>query len=113
MRGYPISSFLFWELTEESPDKWGVYKFEVAYSGETDHARLPAAHGIQHLTLVLDGQQRLTSLLIGLKGAYKIRRRRQWANYPDLFPEHHLYEESRPSLPSHLEGCRNLLLCGA
>jgi len=63
----------------------------VAYSGGTDHTKLPAPYGIQNLTLVLDGQQRLSSLLIGLKGAYKIRRRHQWANNRDAFPTHHLY----------------------
>ena len=27
MRGYPISSFLFWELKPENRDKWEIYKF--------------------------------------------------------------------------------------
>ena len=92
MRGYPISSFLFWELSKDNRDKWEVYKFaEVASSEGTNHIKLPSAFGIQNLTLVLDGQQRLTSILIGLKGSYRIRKRYQWANNPNAFPSHQLY----------------------
>lgn len=92
MRGYPISSFLFWELTKENRDKWEVYEFsKVAFSTGTGHKKLTSTDGIQNLTLVIDGQQRLTSLLIGLQGSYKIRPKGAWANYPDRFPEHRLY----------------------
>ncbi|TFH31319.1 MAG: DUF262 domain-containing protein [Promethearchaeota archaeon] len=91
MRGYPISSFLFWELTEENRDKWEVYKFcEVANSTGTSHIKLPAAVGVQNLSLVLDGQQRLTSILIGLKGIFRIRRLRQ-RYVPQYYPECRLY----------------------
>lgn len=91
MRGYPISSFLFWEIEEENKNKWEIYKFcEIAYSGGTKHDKLPVAFGIQNLTLVLDGQQRLTSILIGLKGIYRIRSPRMWY-IPSNFPENRLY----------------------
>jgi len=92
MRGYPISSFLFWELSQDSRDRWEVYKFcEEANSVGTHHIKLPSADGIQSLTLVLDGQQRLTSMLVGLKGIYRIRKPRQWANNPNYFPAYRLY----------------------
>jgi len=91
MRGYPISSFLFWELDKENRDKWEVYKFcDIATSTGTNHIKLPAAVGIQNLTLVLDGQQRLTSILIGLKGIFRIRRNRQWYK-PEFYPQCRLY----------------------
>jgi len=106
LRGYPISSFLFWELTQDNRDKWEVYKFaEVANTGGTNHIKLPSAFGIQNLTLVLDGQQRLTSILIGLKGVYRIRKRYQWANNPDAFPNYRLYldmfEDPNPQDDDH------------
>lgn len=92
MRGYPISSFLFWEISSENREKWDVYKFaEIANSEGTSHIKLPSADGIQNLTLVLDGQQRLTSMLIGLKGTYLIRKRYQRANHFGKFPENRLY----------------------
>ncbi len=78
MRGYPISSFLFWELKQENRNNWEVYKFaEIANSEGTNHIKHPSNDGIQNLTLVLDGQQRLTSMQIGLKGRYRIRKRYQ------------------------------------
>ena len=64
MRGYPISSFLFWELKPENRDKWQVYEFlEKAQHGGT-HNQLASTDGVTSLSLVLDGQQRLTSLII-------------------------------------------------
>jgi len=92
MRGYPISSFLFWEIASENRSKWEVYKFaEEASSEGTNHIKLPSTDGIQNLTLVLDGQQRLTSILIGLKGTYSIRNKYQWAHKPKAFPAYRLY----------------------
>ena len=91
MRGYPISSFLFWELTKENRDKWEVYKFcDKAFSTGTQHIKHPSAVGIQNLGLVLDGQQRLTSLLLGLKGVFCIRRLRQ-RRIPEYYPKCRLY----------------------
>lgn len=93
LRGYPISSFLFWEITPDNRDKWEIYKFaEEPHSDGTQHAKLPSADGISNLTLVLDGQQRLTSILVGLKGIFHIRGRYQrWPRphrlYLDLFED--------------------------
>jgi len=92
MRGYPISSFLFWELRSENRDKWEVYKFaEIANTTGTNHVKLPSTDGIQNLTLVLDGQKRLTSMLIGLKGTYRIRKPYQRVDRYGEFPVYRLY----------------------
>jgi len=73
MRGYPISSFLFWELEEENRDKWEAYRFiEDAKQGGTRN-KLANTDGVHQMKLVLDGQQRLTSLLVGLKGTYETK----------------------------------------
>ena len=56
MRGYPISSFLFWDLKPENRDKWHVYEFlEKAQHGGT-HNQLASTDGVTSLSLVLDGQ---------------------------------------------------------
>src|SRR5271166_2710294 len=83
MRGYPISSFLFWELKPENRDKWQVYEFlEKAHHGGT-HNQLASTDGVTSLSLVLDGQQRLTSLMIGLRGTYTAKKKyKRWDN-PD------------------------------
>lgn len=70
LRGYPISSFLFWELTPENRDRWEAFKFIADFSQKEPHNESANTSSVQQMTLVLDGQQRLTSLFIGLKGSY-------------------------------------------
>jgi uncharacterized protein with ParB-like and HNH nuclease domain len=81
MRGYPISSFLFWELKPENRDKWQVYEFlEQVQHGGT-HNQRASMDGVTGLNLVLDGQQRLTSLMIGLRGTYTAKKKyKRWDN---------------------------------
>ena len=50
----------------------------------------PPIHN-QRLTAVLDGQQRLTALNIGLLGSMTWKRPRLWWNNPNAFPLRHLY----------------------
>lgn len=75
MRGYPMGALMFWDLPLESYDDWEVYRFiEEFRMGSIHNDRADPAHG-QPVTLVLDGQQRLTSLLIGLKGSYTVKQK--------------------------------------
>lgn len=91
MRGYPISSFLFWELKPENRDKWQVYEFlEKAQHGGM-HNQLASTDGVTSLSLVLDGQQRLTSLMIGLRGTYTMKKKyKRWDN-PDAWSHQRLH----------------------
>ena len=91
MRGYPISSFLFWELKPENREQWEVYRFlEHARQGGT-HNETANTAGVQQLTLVLDGQQRLTALTIGLRGFYETKRRNAWWNNPNAWMKKRLH----------------------
>jgi uncharacterized protein with ParB-like and HNH nuclease domain len=76
VRGYPIGSFLFWRVTEEHKTDYRFYEFLGDYhehnSRHNPKATLLPAGG---LTAVLDGQQRLTSLYIGLMGTHTVRRK--------------------------------------
>lgn len=91
MRGYPISSFLFWELDKANKDKWQVYQFVTeAWSGGTEN-ELAETDGVNQLTLVLDGQQRLTSLLIGLKGVYQIKKKYKKSKFAQNWSKQRLY----------------------
>ena len=76
MRNYPISSFLFWEVKGETKKGYRFYKFIKDYR-ETfkTHNEEISTDGINDFQAVLDGQQRLTSLYIGLKGSYAYRLR--------------------------------------
>lgn len=76
MRAYPISSLLTWKVPDDARDDVEVYRFLNQGSNVGAHNTRDRAYGAKELTFVLDGQQRLTSLLIGLKGTYEIHRKR-------------------------------------
>lgn len=72
MGNYPIGSFLFWKIREEKKSLWTAYKFFSNFDKESPHNEEANLAGIkQDIYLVLDGQQRLTSLYLGLKGSYR------------------------------------------
>jgi len=72
MRNFPIGSFLFWKVKEENKDDWAIYKFISDFNREEPHNDLTNLHGVnKDIYLILDGQQRITSFYIGLKGSYR------------------------------------------
>jgi len=92
MRDYPISSFLFWEVDKENVNNYEFYEFIRNYNERTNrHNPKASINGDDKITAILDGQQRLTSLYIALKGsfAYKIPRKRY--DNPDAYPTRKLY----------------------
>jgi hypothetical protein len=92
MQDYPIGSFLFWELDQETRDKWDAYHFLTEFTQGGTHNRQADLVGVRSPVLVLDGQQRLTALLIGLRGKLTLKIK---PNLPDEDPsawaDHHLY----------------------
>jgi uncharacterized protein with ParB-like and HNH nuclease domain len=91
LRGYPIGSCLFWELKEENKNRWTSYRFiENAQQGGT-HNVIAQMDGIPKPVLVLDGQQRLTALLLGLKGTYKIKKKYRKKNAANAWVLQKLY----------------------
>ncbi len=92
MQKYPIGSFLFWNVGKEKIKQFQFYEFVRNYH-ERDSRHNPKANvtGKETLTAILDGQQRLTSLYVGLKGTYanKVPWKR-WES-PDAFPTKRLY----------------------
>ena len=92
MRGYPIGSFLFWIVRRGSAEQYKFYDFMLDYH-ERDNAHCASVGAVNRdeITAVLDGQQRLTALNIGLRGSYAYKLPRKWWNSPDAFPTRHLY----------------------
>ena len=92
MQGYPIGTFLFWQVAPENSDKFKFYDFVLNYH-QRDNPHCPELPEMRNrpLTAVLDGQQRLTALNIGLRGsmAWKLYRKR-WSSL-DAFPKRRLY----------------------
>ena len=62
MQGYPIGTFLFWEITNEQITSYTFYSFLQNYHEKNarHNPRINLA-GNQNAMAVLDGQQRLTS----------------------------------------------------
>ena len=92
MKGYPIGSFLFWEVGEENVATFDFYKFMEKYH-ERDYYNNPKANleGVKNIGCVLDGQQRLTALFIGLRGTYTEKLPYRRRDDPNAFPEKRLY----------------------
>ena len=92
MQGYPFNTFLYWQVEPENSGKFQFYDFVREYhQRDNPHCpRLPAMYSKQ-LTAVLDGQQRLTALNIGLRGSMALKRPRLWWNNPHAFPTRNLY----------------------
>jgi uncharacterized protein with ParB-like and HNH nuclease domain len=92
LREYPIGSFLFWNVSKEKIGEFQFYEFVRDYNERTNtHNPKASVTGDEGITCILDGQQRLTALYLGMKGSYasKIPWKR-WDN-PDAFPPRKLY----------------------
>ena len=73
MSDFPIGSFLYWRLEQKNKDEWPVYEFIREFDEESPHNSPASMAGItKDITLVLDGQQRITSLFIGLRGSFRL-----------------------------------------
>ncbi|WRD18057.1 DUF262 domain-containing protein [Helicobacter pylori] len=103
LRGYPIGSFLFWKLPkediaksdEQDSDKlnFQLYQFITNYDERKPHNEKIRIEQIKRddLYIVLDGQQRLTSLYIGLKGTRTLKKKKAKINNPNAYEEKRLY----------------------
>jgi Protein of unknown function DUF262 len=96
MRGYPIGAFLFWKVDPSTATQFTFYDFLTNYhEKENPYApKIPIPAG-QGVTAILDGQQRLTALNIGLYGSHAERAPRKWWTNPDAFPKKRLYIDLR------------------
>lgn len=105
LRGYPISSFLFWKLKKsdietnkehkEVTDKlnFQLYKFLEKYDEREVHNVKINIEQVNSndIHIVLDGQQRLTSLYVGLKSSRTLRRKKGWVDNPNAYEEKKLF----------------------
>ena len=80
MRDYPISSFMFWKVSDEAIKKnYKFYQFLDSYREFFAEDNLDIdTTAVKDFEAVIDGQQRLTSLYIGLRGSYAYRLPRKW-----------------------------------
>lgn len=88
MQGYPFGTFLFWKVQPKNSAKFKFYDFVRDYH-ERDASHCPDLGSLpnQALIAVLDGQQRLTALNIGLRGSMALKLPNKWWNNPEAFPK--------------------------
>ena len=88
MQGYPFGTFLFWRVEPEKSAEFKFYGF-VQHYHERDAAHCPELGTLpnRELTAVLDGQQRLTALNIGLRGSMSLKEPNKWRTNPNAFPK--------------------------
>lgn len=92
MRGYPVGSFLSWRVESETISKFKFYGFMRDYSAfDNRHNPVIDIPTDREVVAILDGQQRLTSLNIGLRGTYAYKNHGGWANKPWSYPERRLH----------------------
>lgn len=98
MKGYPFGTFLFWKVkkTVIATKQYSMYEFIKDFH-ERDCYRNPKAGQFnitntdETILSALDGQQRLTSLYIALKGTIAHKLPKKHWNNDDAFPKKELY----------------------
>lgn len=81
MRGYPINTFMMWEIkSDEIKNDYKFYEFLKFYcqrfNEENSYVKTNAS--FPDFKAIIDGQQRLTSLYIGLCSTYAYKQPREW-----------------------------------
>ena len=106
MQGYPIGSFLFWRVQAEHSQEYSWYGFMREYHRKKNRHCPVLDMPEKPLVAVLDGQQRLTSLSIGLRGSHAEKEPRKWWNNPEAFPTKYLYLNLLSLAPENELGLR-------
>ena len=92
MRGYPINSFLLWEVPPSHVKKYSFYRFLQNYhEKDAKHNPLATLSGANGVSAVLDGQQRMTALFIGLTGSYAAKLPNKRRSNLSAYPQKLLY----------------------
>ena len=92
MQGYPISTFLFWQIKAKDTNKFKFYSFLKDYhERDARHNMEASLSGNKDIVAILDGQQRLTSLYLGLQGSYSSKLSYHRRSNDRAYPKKHLY----------------------
>lgn len=92
MRDYPISTFLFWIVDKSKIKDFQFYEFLNNYHRLNGrHNKKADLSNEEDVIAVLDGQQRMTSMYIGLTGSFSERQYRRRKNNPNSYPKMKLY----------------------
>lgn len=91
LSGYPIGSFLFWKIKSDKVKEYNFYNFIKDYHPQKNNNSILNPSGEKEFIAILDGQQRLTSIYIGLYGSYTEKKKGAKKNTVDPFIKKYLY----------------------
>lgn len=92
LQGYPFGTFLFWKIKNENLSQYQFFDFMCNYhQRDRIHCEKLIITNDQDRIAVLDGQQRMTALNIGLRGSYTWKTQGKWWKSPDAFVKRRLY----------------------
>lgn len=92
MRDYPISTFLFWKVDKSRIKDFQFYDFlKDFHEKNSSHNTKADLSNQEDVIAILDGQQRLTSLYIALRGSYAEKLPYYRWDSPHAFPKKKLY----------------------
>jgi len=93
MRNYPIGSLLMWKVQGNNKMNHRYYSVLKSYREKYNiHCQEVNTSAIPDFEAVLDGQQRLTALYIGLKGSYAYKKKNfAWKDNEHSIPTRKLY----------------------
>lgn len=88
MLRYPIGTFLFWTVSKDyiNEKKYSIYRFIQNYNERDNYLNERVGNPITHvseITAVLDGQQRISSMYMALKGSIAFRKPKTKNTYPE------------------------------
>lgn len=91
MQGYPVGTLLLWRVEAANAEKYNFYDFVRAYHERDNPHCEPLPVQRSDLTAVLDGQQRLTAMNIGLTGSLSLKDKYKRKNNANAYPARKLY----------------------
>lgn len=92
MRNYPIGSFLFWTLKRDKANEYVFYEFLKTYDERNPYnKRKTGSFLYEEIVGVLDGQQRLSSIYLGLQGTHAVKLKNFKRKSDHAYPETKLY----------------------
>jgi hypothetical protein len=92
MRNFPIGTFLFWKLQRLKADTYVFYEFLKEYDQRDPYNRRKTGSFLHpEITGILDGQQRLSSMYIGLQGTHTEKAPYKRTNNDDAYKKTNLY----------------------
>ena len=109
LRDYPINSFMAWKISsDEIKSSYKFYEFINEFrEGFKKENPLISTSGVQDFDAIVDGQQRHTSLYLGLHGSYAYKLpRKWWIDNEENIPTRHLFLNLSSKLSSEIDNSK-------